>query len=86
MGVGASLSTLSEIVSGKHAFAAKLKAAKRPMIVIGSHAMKSKDTVALCQTLAASTAAGSDWKVSLLSGPFVVGLLHTSVLVILSLC
>lgn len=61
--LGASLSVLSDVAAGKHPFAAKLKAAKRPLIVIGSHAMKNKDTVALCQTLAASTSAAPDWKV-----------------------
>ena len=60
---GTSASVLADLASGKHPFAAKFKAAKRPMIVIGSHSMKSKDTAALCATLAASVSAAPDWKV-----------------------
>ena len=60
---GSSLSTLADLVNGKHPFSARLKAAKRPLIIVGAHALDSPDTLALSSKLAASISSAPDWKV-----------------------
>ncbi len=45
--LGDSPSILSELASGKHPFCEKLKAAKRPMLIIGQGALSRKDGAAL---------------------------------------
>jgi NADH-quinone oxidoreductase subunit G len=56
--IGAGPDSLNALAQGKHAFAKKLKSAKRPMIIIGSAALARGDgaaVLALAAKLAAST-------------------------------
>lgn len=56
--IGAGPDSLNALAQGKHAFAKKLKSAKRPMIILGSAALARGDgaaVVALAAKLAAST-------------------------------
>ncbi len=53
--LGAGPSTLSEVASGKHSFAKTLKAAKRPMIIVGQGALSREDgeaVLGLCKKIA----------------------------------
>src|SRR3546814_8610024 len=63
--LGAGSQTLNEVVEGGHAFAEVLKAAERPMIVVGQGALARPDgaaVLAACRTLAESVGAvGEDW-------------------------
>lgn len=59
-------SLISKIATGSHPFAAKLKSAKKPLIIIGSDTLARCDGAAIltaCQELAAKTGASEDWKV-----------------------
>eukprot|EP00047_Mylnosiga_fluctuans_P003100 m.227498 g.227498 ORF g.227498 m.227498 type:complete len:717 (+) comp11596_c0_seq1:21-2171(+) len=68
--LGTSLSTLSEIVSGKHPYAAKFKAAKKPLIVVGASALQTPEALSLANKLAQSASSAAGWKV--------VNVLHNS--------
>ncbi|MBL4748148.1 MAG: NADH-quinone oxidoreductase subunit G [Magnetovibrio sp.] len=60
---GADAATLSEIASGKHAFAQVLKAAKNPMLIVGSGALMRADgaaILALAKEIADTTGMISD--------------------------
>jgi len=53
--LGENAQTLKAILEGKHAFATKLKAAKRPMLILGQGAMNRRDSLEilnLCQKIA----------------------------------
>lgn len=59
-------SLICQIVNGNHPFAAQLKNAKKPLIIIGSETLERNDGGAIlsaCQELAAKTSADKDWKV-----------------------
>jgi len=63
--LGEKASTLSDLVSGKNKFAAKLKKAEKPLIIIGQGALNRKDgeaVLALAAQLAKDTEAiSADW-------------------------
>lgn len=65
--LGDSPKLIADLASGKHAFAAKLKAAKRPMIIVGSEALQRGDGSAVYgavhQLALALQKDKSDWKV-----------------------
>uniref|UniRef100_A0A7G3ATU5 NADH-ubiquinone oxidoreductase 75 kDa subunit, mitochondrial n=1 Tax=Lutzomyia longipalpis TaxID=7200 RepID=A0A7G3ATU5_LUTLO len=64
--LGNDANTLSQIISGSHPFAAKLKAAKRPLVIVGADQLTRKDGKAILanlQTFANQLQAGKDWKV-----------------------
>jgi NADH dehydrogenase (ubiquinone) Fe-S protein 1 len=61
---------LQQLISGTHAFSQKLKAAKKPAIVVGSSALQRKDGLAihanvstLAQKVRTSSGCGEDWRV-----------------------
>jgi len=61
---------LQDLVSGNHAFSQKLKAAKKPVIVVGSTALQRKDGLAihanvsaLAQNVRTSSGCGDSWRV-----------------------
>ncbi len=49
--MGNSANTIKEISSGRHPFAAKLKAAKRPLIIVGANALARNDGKAFLTSL-----------------------------------
>ncbi|XP_059618641.1 NADH-ubiquinone oxidoreductase 75 kDa subunit, mitochondrial [Phlebotomus argentipes] len=65
--LGSDANTLSQIVGGSHAFSARLKAAKRPLIIVGADQLTRKDgkaVLASLQGFASQLQAGKeDWKV-----------------------
>jgi NADH dehydrogenase (ubiquinone) Fe-S protein 1 len=57
---------IAQIASGSHPVAAKLKAAKKPLIILGAGILERPDGAAILsavQNLASSTSASEDWKV-----------------------
>lgn len=67
--LGDTVSTLDDLINGKHKYSSKLMSAKRPMIVVGSEALQREDGSAiqrLTQELSAKLKAKSDdptWKI-----------------------
>ncbi|XP_004342471.2 NADH-ubiquinone oxidoreductase 75 kDa subunit, variant [Capsaspora owczarzaki ATCC 30864] len=67
--LGNTIETLEQIASGRHAFSARLAAAKKPMIVLGSSSLQADQATAAQLIGAASRVAGlaksaaADWKV-----------------------
>uniref|UniRef100_A0A1L8E1A1 NADH-ubiquinone oxidoreductase 75 kDa subunit, mitochondrial n=1 Tax=Nyssomyia neivai TaxID=330878 RepID=A0A1L8E1A1_9DIPT len=64
--LGSDAGTLAQIASGTHPFAAKLKAAKRPLIIVGADQLTRKDGKGILgslQTFANQLQAGKEWKV-----------------------
>ena len=63
--VGLSAKTIEEVVSGKHPFSAKLKAAERPLIIVGASLLRRPDREGLLKGIhALADAAGvvtADW-------------------------
>ena len=41
--LGDTVSTLDDLINGKHEYSSKLMSAKRPMIVVGSEALQRED-------------------------------------------
>jgi NADH-quinone oxidoreductase subunit G len=60
--LGAGGRTLSEVADGKHAFAATLKAAKAPMVIVGSDALARADGRAVLAAAARIAVAAMDGK------------------------
>lgn len=58
---------LQQIVSGQHEFSKKFKAAKKPLIIVGSETLERQDGAAIllaAQSLAAGSASNNqDWKI-----------------------
>lgn len=65
--LGASSSTIQEIVSGRHPFAQRLKSAKRPLIIVGANALSRNDGKAFLSSLHSFAQTlkpeDKDWKV-----------------------
>ena len=68
--LGDSAAALTQLADGSHPFSKTLKAAKNPMIVVGSGALQRADGAAihaavssLAQAVRASSQAPQDWKV-----------------------
>merc|ERR1740128_966237 len=67
--LGDTVSTLEDLINGKHEYSAKLMSAQRPMIVLGSEALQREDGTAiqrLAQELSAKLKAASEdptWKI-----------------------
>ena len=61
--LGDTVSTLDDLINGKHEYSSKLMSAKRPMIVVGSEALQREDGSAiqrLTQELSAKLKAKSE--------------------------
>lgn len=64
--LGASTSTLADLASGKHAFSKTLKAAKKPVVIVGSGALQRPDAAAifnLVNKLTATVSPAPGWQV-----------------------
>lgn len=64
--LGDSPSVLQELAAGTHAFSKTFKAAKRPMVILGSSMLQRADGAALLSavsSLAQKAQAGGDWRV-----------------------
>jgi NADH-quinone oxidoreductase subunit G len=73
--LGAGPETLAEVASGKHAFAEVLKAAKRPMVIVGQGAFARPDGLAVLSLAARILLAASAGKVANWNG---FNVLHTA--------
>lgn len=68
--MGAGVDSLKSILEGNHAFSKELKAAKRPIIIVGSSALQRGDSSVLlakiqtlCNSLRSSGSVDSTWRV-----------------------
>lgn len=65
--LGESSAALLDLANGKHPFAAKLKAAKKPLVIVGSSALQRADGAAVMaqvnKVAASASSATPDWKV-----------------------
>jgi NADH-quinone oxidoreductase subunit G len=73
--LGAGGQTLSELADGKHAFAETLKAAKAPLVIVGSAALARADGRAVAAAAARIATAAAEGK---LGGPAAFNVLHTA--------
>nr|CAI5827532.1 unnamed protein product [Callosobruchus analis] len=57
---------LQQIAGGQHAFSKKIKAAKKPLVIVGAESLERPDGAAIlsaAQSIAAQASSGKDWKV-----------------------